>query len=113
MHCQTCTRLSMITALYSILLACFPPLALPQIPRRLEDEVNQIRIQHVQSLRDADQHTTHITDTLQSWEEFQSVCDDLSQWLDTEDLELASLEVFPLFLTEFLSLPSRFDVSGS
>ena len=84
---------------------------LPQIPRRLVDEVNQIRSQHAQLLQDADQRTTHIADILRSWEEFQSVRDGLSQWLNTEESELASLGVFPLFLTEFLSLPSRFDVS--
>ena len=74
--------------------------------------MNQIRSQHAKLLQDADQRTTLIADTLQSWEEFQSVRDDLSQWLLTEELELASLGVFPLFLTEFLSLLSRFDVSG-
>lgn len=72
-----------------------------------------IRNQHVQFIEDADQRTTHIADTLQLWEEFQSVRSGLSQWLNTEESELASLGVFPLFLTEFLSLPSRFDVSGS
>ena len=96
---------------FNVAACLLPPPVLPQIPRRLGDQVNQIRTQHEQLLQDADQHTAHVADTLQLWEEFQSVRDGLSQWLCTEDSELASLGVFPLFLTEFLSLPSRFDVS--
>lgn len=57
------------------------------------------------------QLTNRIPALLESWEDFQHTLDEMCQWVEFKEAELASLRHFPEFLLEFDSLQSRLKVA--
>ena len=57
--------------------------------------------------------TNENTERIKEWEKYSHVLTGFSDWVGTAKSELSALYLFPVFLTEFLSLTGRFKVSDS
>ena len=81
-----------------------------QVPTHLRERAAAINEKFQVLVGKATERTNQITETLDSWREFQSGLEEFSTWLQSASSELYSLKVIEMFLMEFSSLESRLEV---
>ena len=81
-----------------------------QVPTHLRERAAAINEKFQVLVGKAAEWTNQITETLDSWREFQSGLEEFSMWLRSASSELYSLKVIEMFLMEFSSLESRVEV---